>query len=93
MPRKRRDVPWLDTVDGVYYAHWYRDASRRTKRLLLGTRDPGEASGAFAGFLSKGKDLYRTAPAAGIVVDVMLDHYTSEHDEVGVTDEARIEGA
>lgn len=104
MPRKRRDIPWLDTRGTVYHAFWY-DPSKgpinpktgkprgRTERLSLGTEDPGEATLAFAAFLAQGRDVY--AGGAGkpvrLTCDQAFDFYIEEHVKPHVVDKERQE--
>jgi integrase len=95
MPRKKRDLPWLDTRNGVYYACWYEapkgdDSKGRTRSLSLGTSDPVAARTAFAGFLQKGDSVYAENVATfGLTVSKCLDDYEREHVNVKVTDKVR----
>lgn len=78
MPRAVRDIPWLGTVNGVYYVHWYDKESSRTKRISLGTKDAGEAQTRYALFLSQGSDIY-SGRTARLTVEQALDDYYREH--------------
>lgn len=76
MGRKRRDIPWLDQRDnGVYYAHWYDDSARQTRRESMDTRDLAEARSAFADFLKHGPKSAKHGGDAGITVDQILTWY------------------
>lgn len=81
MPRNPRKIPWLETRDGVYYVFWYDEATRRTKRLSLGTRDDQEAQDRYVAFLSEGRSLLRRPRHAGLTVAEVLDCYLEEHVE------------
>ena len=95
MPRKRRELPWLDTRNGVYYANWYEapkegQAKGRTRSLSLGTSDPAQAKAKFAAFLSEGESCYAENVATfGLTVSKCLDDYEKEHVNVKVTDKQR----
>ena len=98
MPRKKRELPWLDTRKGVYYANWYEAPQEveggktkgRTRALSLNTTDPVEARTAFAGFLQKGDSVYAENVATfGLTVSRCLDDYEREHVNVKVTDKVR----
>jgi integrase len=62
MPRAKRDIPWLETRDGVYYVFWSVPAKdgrkARTERLSLRTHDAGTAKARYAAFLTEGTDVY-----------------------------------
>lgn len=91
MPRKRRDVPWLEPrSNGVFYAHWYDAPARRTRSVSLGTSDPAEAQTAFAQFLLNGRPIYEKA-AEGLTVAVALDQYILEHVRRNCADGGRQE--
>jgi integrase len=76
MGRKRRDIPWLDQRDnGVWYAHWYDDSARQTRRQSLDTRDISEARRAFADFLVNGPKGAQHVGDAGITIGQMLTWY------------------
>ena len=76
MGRKRRDIPWLDQRDnGIYYAIWYDEAARQTRRQSLETRDLGIARSAFADFLKHGSKSARLGGNAGVTVKQILTWY------------------
>lgn len=77
MPRKIREVPWLDVRGGVYYAFWYNQDKRRTDRFSLKTSDPQKATEMFAAFLTDGKPLYGKGGPDFSVRDA-LDAYERE---------------
>lgn len=88
MPRKKRDLPWLDKRNGVYYANWYEPAQEingvkrpgRTRAVSLHTSDPAEAAASFAAFLGQGQTLYASGvETIGLTVAKLLDHYEIEH--------------
>lgn len=94
MSRPRKDVPWLDTRHGVYYAFWYDRDERRTKRVSLRTEDPQEATRRFSAFLSDdGRSLtgtrFRTGADAGLTVREALAAYLADHVEPHVKDKER----
>ncbi|MGE4219693.1 MAG: tyrosine-type recombinase/integrase [Alphaproteobacteria bacterium] len=89
MPRKRRKLPWLDERDGIYYAFWYDEPEKRTKRLSLRTDDPEQAATRFAAFLSKGQPVYEGA-RGDLTCGQALDHYWTEHVLKNAKDQARI---
>ena len=92
MPRKKRDLPWCESIGGVYYIHWYDAAKRRTQRLSLRTSDAREAQNRFAEFLTQGEDIYRPADEAALTCDAALDYYLKEHVRGGqVVDVVRTE--
>ena len=76
MGRARRQIPWLDTRDGVYYVKWY-DAGQ-TQRLSLGTQDAVEAQARYAQFLAGGSDTFKAKPGK-LTVKGALDDYLREH--------------
>lgn len=78
MARKKREIPWLDERDGVFYVNWYDKEARRTHRHSLRTSDPEEAQAAFAQFLTDGKVIYEKAGPRLLVKDA-LDQYVHEH--------------
>ncbi|HKJ74691.1 MAG TPA: hypothetical protein VKA19_11295, partial [Alphaproteobacteria bacterium] len=78
MPRPKRDLPWLDLREGVYYAFWYNETKRRTDRLSLRTQDRQTALDRFAAFLTSGIDGVKP-PTAGTTIDEVLDNYDTEH--------------
>lgn len=80
MPRRRKDVPWLDTRDnGNWYAFWYDPDRGRTERESLGTRDAGEAAKRFGKFLIEGPKAARARGDAGLSVRQALSDYWREH--------------
>lgn len=90
MPRKRRLVPWLDTIGDVYYAFWYNAEKRRTDRLSLGVTDPGKAEVAFTAFLNERHQILDVASGAALLTcGDALTHYWVEHVLHGVVDQAR----
>lgn len=91
MPRKAREVPWLDTRGGVYYAFWYDAKARRTQRCSLRTEDPIEATRLFAAFLTDGGSLYNGDQSSGLSAGKALDDYFSEHVRLKVVDQGRAE--
>src|SRR3546814_7686158 len=58
MPRKAREIPWLDKRGDQYYACWYDGGAARTRRLSLRTTDAREARGRFAAWLVECEDEY-----------------------------------
>lgn len=105
MPRKRRDVPWLDTREGVYHAFWY-DPSKgplgangkprgRTERLSLRTADAVEAAARFGAFLTQGKDIYAggSGKPVRLTCGAAFDYYIEEHVKPNVVDKQRQEDA
>lgn len=91
MPRKRRDVPWLEWRDGTAYVYWYDGARQRTERLSLRTADPVEAQKRFAAFLTEGHDVIAKKPGQGLTVIQALDDYLREHVAHHVVDRSRQE--
>lgn len=78
MGRQNREVPWLETREGVYYVFWYDKAAKRTHRYSLRTTDPQEAQAGYVAFLTDGKALMeRTGP--DLTVRQALDFYEREH--------------
>lgn len=85
MARPKRTTPWLETRNGIYYAHWYDEQSRQTKRLSLRTSRTDEAEARFAAFLTEGKEI--RAPRIGrLTVSRALDDYLAEHVAVNCAD-------
>src|ERR1700746_1724766 len=74
--RTRRQIPWLDIRNGVYYVKWY-DAGQ-THRLSLGTQDAMEAQARYAQFLAGGSDTFKAKPRQ-LTVEGALDDYLREH--------------
>lgn len=80
MPRHKREIPWLDWIDGIAYVHWYDAAAKRTRRLSLRTGDVGEAQARYAAFLTEGADVYSGRPNTGAYTcGAALDAYEAEH--------------
>ena len=76
MPRKRRDIPWVEWRDGTAYVYWYDAKRQRTERLSLRTADPVEAQKRYAAFLSEGHDIVAGAPRGPqLTVSQALDDY------------------
>ena len=78
MGRKKREIPWLDEREGVYYVCWYDQEAGRTHRHSLRTSDPDEAQIAYARFLTDGKVIFEKAGKRLLVRDA-LDQYLREH--------------
>lgn len=93
MPRKRRDIPWLEWRGSVAYVCWYKETTRRTERLSLRTADAMEAQKRYAAFLVDGHDIIAGNPRrpSGLTVDQALDDYYREHVTKKVVDKRRIE--
>lgn len=93
MARPKRTTPWLsrrgDKVNGTFYAFWYDDENRETKRLSLATTDSGEAEIAFAEFLLNGREIRQARPKGGLSVAQALDDYLAEHVAEHVADGTR----
>src|SRR3546814_19526106 len=85
MPRKAREIPWLDKRGDQYYACWYDGGAARTRRLSLRTTDAREARGRFAAWLIECEDEYagdeRKQPAR-LTVGSLLGDYLRENVEV-----------
>lgn len=81
MPRPKREVPWLDTIDGVFYVFWYDSEARRSRRRSLLTSEAGLAKEAFARFLTEGGVSQASAATVvpGVSIDVLFDDYLREH--------------
>lgn len=93
MPREKQAIPWLEKDSaGVYYAHWYDAAAKRTKRFSLRTRRDDEAADRFAAFITQGKEIREPARVVGMTVAQVLDDYHAEHCAEHVIDKARQEG-
>ena len=88
MARQKRTTPWIGLRNGIYYAFWYDEGSRSTKRLSLHTGNAGEAEAKFAEFLLKGREIRQPRPR-GMTVSVALDDYLSEHAAKNCTDYQR----
>lgn len=78
MARPKRTIPWLSIRNGIFYAFWYDERSRETKRVSLRTSDEGEAQARFAEFLLHGKEIRQSRPR-GLTVAQALDDYLDEH--------------
>lgn len=93
MPRKRRDIPWLEWRGDVAYVCWYDEAAKRTGRLSLRTSDAGEAKARYAAFLVDGHDIIAGNPRgpAGLTLGQALDDYWREHVTRKVVDKRRVE--
>lgn len=90
MGRKRRDIPWLDTRDnGRFYAFWYDDVAKQTRRESMDTSDVAEAQRRFGQFLQHGPKSTRHAGAAGVTVEQALDWYDKGHITEKVVDKER----
>jgi integrase len=86
MPRKRRELPWMDLRGETYYAFWYDERSGRTERLSLRTSDPEQAKRRFAAFLIEGATVYAAGQAQsanGLTCGQALDDYFDEHVKPG----------
>lgn len=82
MPRKRRDVPWLEfRANGYAYANWYDADTGRTNKQSLDTKDPKEAAIAFGHFLIEGPRSKRASSLHGLTVWQAIDDYLREHVE------------
>jgi len=77
MARKIKEIPWLETRDGIYYAFWYDKDARRTHRFSLRTGDPETAQQAFAVFLTEGRAIHQRISTQPTVADV-VDFYIKE---------------
>lgn len=98
MPRKKRELPWLDKRKGVFYACWYEAPHQaegikqagRTRAVSLHTSDASEAAAAFAAFLGQGQSAYASGvETVGLTVARLLDNYEIEHVNTKVTDKTR----
>jgi len=92
MPRHRREIPWIDTIEGAYYVHWHDAKARRVKRRSLRTRDPGEAQARYAVLLAEGQAIFgaaETKAADVLTCAAILDDYFREHVEPKVVDKGR----
>lgn len=82
MARHRRQDPWLEKRDDVWYAHWYDAESKRTKRKTLDTGDHALAATRFAEFLVRGPDnpdARGGIPGVKATVAQVLDWYEKDH--------------
>lgn len=93
MPRPRREIPWLQVRDGVYYVYWHNDQSGRTQRISLRTSDGVEAQQRYAAFLQQGHAIFNSGRTAGLGVGAALDQYWREHVQPNVVDKGRQEDA
>lgn len=93
MPRKRRDIPWLEWRNGTAYVHWYDAKAGRTERLSLRTADAVEAQKRYAAFLTQGPEIFdgNGGRSTGLTVTQGLDDYWREHVSVKVIDKRRTE--
>lgn len=93
MARPKRTTPWLarrgDQNNGVFYAYWYDEEARETKRISLATTVSSEAETKFAEFLLNGREIRLPRPKGGLTVDIVLDDYRDEHVNVHCTDKDR----
>lgn len=78
MARPKRTTPWLGERNGIYYAFWYDERSRETKRLSLRTSSSDEAEARFAEFLLNGREIRQTR-SNRLTVSQALDDYLEEH--------------
>lgn len=94
MAKQKRDVPWLGRRGGVYYAFWYDDDTRQTRRFSLRTRERDQAQGRFAAFLVEGCEIWKSTRSQGsaeLTVGRLLDDYFDEHIQVKAVDKGRVE--
>ena len=91
MPRKRREIPWLELRDETYCVYWHGDG--RIRRLSLGTQDRVEAQKRYAGFLAGGQQELDAKPGGppSLTVAQALDDYYREHVTLKVIDKERAE--
>lgn len=80
MPRPVRGSPWFARREegGPFYAHWYDESERRTKRLSLGATDPVTASARFAAFLTRGPEFMGT-PVSKVPTEAVIHAYMENH--------------
>jgi len=78
MARPKRTTPWIAPRNGIFYAFWYDEATRQTRRVSLHTGDSGEAEAKFAEFLLHGREIRQQRPK-GLTVSQALDDYVDEH--------------
>lgn len=92
MSRPKRTTPWLSRRGkgdrGVFYAFWYDERSRETKRLSLRTTDSAEAEARFAEFLLSGREI-RQPRSRTLSIPQALDDYLEEHVKVNCADYTR----
>lgn len=88
MGRRIREIPWLDTRNGVWCVCRYDKEARRTHRHSLRTSDAAEAQIAFAKFLTDGKVIFEKAGQHLLVKDA-VDSYIQEHVERATVARAR----
>jgi integrase len=90
VPRPIREVPWLETRNGVYNVCWYEpptaeakqrnpQAKGQTKRLGLRTRSAAQAQACYAEFLKTG--YHKTTADGQLTVAGALEHYDAERVE------------
>ncbi len=90
MPRKSREIPWLENrPNGYWYACWYDKTARRTHAVTMGTKDAGQAQTRFADFLLHGSEIREPTRLAGLTVAQVLDDYLREHVSEKVIDKER----
>lgn len=93
MPRPRREIPWLQERDGVYYVYWHAEDTGRTKRISLRTSDRVEAQQRYAAFLQQGHAIFNDRRSPGLTVEAALAYYWTEHVGPNVVDKGRQEDA
>jgi integrase len=79
MPRAKREKPWLEVRNEVYYVFWH--AGKKTERLSLRTTDFVEAQTRFCAFLTEGLAIFDPGPE-GLTVGQALSQYVVEHVDV-----------
>lgn len=92
MARPKREVPWLDQRNGIYYACWYDPEARTRRRISLGTSDSSEAQARFAAFLVEGEAITKPR-TVGLTVEVAINDYLREHVRTRCADPRRQEDA
>jgi integrase len=87
MARHRRDIPWVQRRgNGKFYAFWYDDVARQTRRRSLGTSNPDDAASAFEDFLNaRGRReqfvLRELQILRGMTVAELVAHFIQNHVE------------
>lgn len=81
MARPKRTTPWIGVRDSIFYAFWYDERARETKRISLRTSDSAEAEARFAEFLLNGREI-RQSREKTLTVSQALDDYLAEHVDV-----------
>jgi integrase len=91
--RPRRMIPWLDTLNGVFYVYWHDETKKpsRIRRRSTRTRDPEKAKKWYVRFLSE--ETSTTNVAQTLTVSAALDRYYREHVEIKVVDKRRARDA